>query len=112
MRVSRLPLLLGPALAAASSETPTSDPVPDCTASASAGFFDLRPDIATAQGGGKDGGPTDDYRANGIDYGYNFTMNICGAVVQPVEDVVGVDDGLWGDVSAHYTSGGDVYSIG
>ena len=59
------------------------------------------------------GQPTRDYKSRGWDYGRNFTLNICGAVVDPVRDVVGVGEKMWQNVSAYYTtSGGDVVSIG
>lgn len=55
---------------------------------------------------------TKDYFSKGYDYGRNFTLNICGAVVDPVHDVVGVDAGLWQNVSAYYMSRGEIISIG
>jgi cation-dependent mannose-6-phosphate receptor len=56
--------------------------------------------------------PTVDYIARGWDYGSNFTLNICGAVVKGVEDVVGVEKSLWQNVSAYYESKGKVFSLG
>jgi cation-dependent mannose-6-phosphate receptor len=58
------------------------------------------------------GSPTEDYLARGWDYGSNFTLNICNAVVKKVEDVVGVEKALWQNVSAYYESKGKVYSLG
>ncbi len=55
---------------------------------------------------------TTDYTAKGHDYGANFTINICGAVVKPVKDVVDVSDKLWANVSAYYTLKDKVYSLG
>jgi cation-dependent mannose-6-phosphate receptor len=107
--------------------------VPVCTAISSTGsgaFFDLRPDIAVAPLDSKSSPnfrgqqqqpppppsgsqPTTDYRARGWDYGMNFTLNICGAVTEPIRDVVGVDEKLWQNVSAYYTTpDGDKISIG
>ncbi|KAI1373375.1 mannose 6-phosphate receptor domain-containing protein [Hypoxylon crocopeplum] len=90
-----------------------------CTASSTSGaFFDLRPDIALKPNpdGSKpahsNGAPIVDYHAKGFDYGSNFTLNICGAVVEPVEDVIGLEESKWQNVSAYYTSKGDVYSLG
>lgn len=53
-----------------------------------------------------------DYHARGYDYGSNFTINICGAVVEPIENVVGVEESKWQNISAYYTSKGDAYSLG
>ncbi|XDG01414.1 hypothetical protein ABKA04_001029 [Annulohypoxylon sp. FPYF3050] len=103
-------------LAADADKTTTSTA---CTATSSSGaFFDLRPDTAlklNADGSKpahSNGAPTVDYKAKGFDYGANFTLNICGAVVEPVDGVIGVDSSKWQNVSAYYTSKGDVYSLG
>jgi cation-dependent mannose-6-phosphate receptor len=91
--------------------------IPLCTATSSTGsgaFFDLRPDTAVAVGasGASYRTPTKDYYARGHDYGRNFTLNICGAVVEPVTGVVGVEESMWANVSAYYTEGDDIYSLG
>jgi cation-dependent mannose-6-phosphate receptor len=114
--------LLGAALAVASfaiaKETSSSTThVPACTATASSGtggFYDLRPDTAHASDKGKQHktGVVKDYHARGYDYGKNFTLNICGAVVDPVTDVMGVNENRWANVSAYYMSHGSIYSIG
>ncbi|KAK4114402.1 mannose 6-phosphate receptor domain-containing protein [Canariomyces notabilis] len=88
-----------------------------CVATATNGnFFDLRPDMAIYVAEGEKppskGSPTEDYLARGWDYGSNFTLNICNAVVKKVEDVVGVEKALWQNVSAYYESKGKVYSLG
>ncbi|KAI2465315.1 mannose 6-phosphate receptor domain-containing protein [Annulohypoxylon bovei var. microspora] len=90
-----------------------------CTASSTSGsFFDLRPDMALklnpdgSKPSHSNGAPVVDYKAKGYDYGSNFTLNICGAVVEPVDSVIGVDSSKWQNVSAYYTSKGDVYSLG
>ncbi|ORY59129.1 mannose-6-phosphate receptor binding domain-containing protein [Pseudomassariella vexata] len=88
-----------------------------CTATSPAGsFFDLRPDIAVkapADGSkASKNAPTVDYHARGYDYASNFTLNICGAVVEPIDNVRGVDKGAWQNISAYYVSKGDVYSLG
>lgn len=95
----------------------TATHVPACTATSSTGsgaFFDLRPDTAVAVGaaGVSYRTPTKDYYARGHDYGRNFTLNICGAVVEPVANVVGVEKNRWANVSAYYTDGHDTYSLG
>ncbi|KAK7749275.1 Cation-independent mannose-6-phosphate receptor CI-MPR [Diatrype stigma] len=89
-----------------------------CMASSTSGaFYDLRPDIAvkpSADGSKPEfhGAPDEDYHARGYDYGRNFTLNICEPVVQSPENVVGVKEELWRNISAYYTSKGDVYSLG
>ncbi|MBE3043330.1 hypothetical protein IMZ48_12320 [Candidatus Bathyarchaeota archaeon] len=112
MRLSTIPralLLLAPALAAADS---ADDDPQQCTANAPAGYFDLRPDMDVPPEESRKKAMTADYHANGWDAGYNFTMNICGAVVKPVEDVVGVDEDDWRGVAGYYTYDGSTYSIG
>ncbi|KAI0379601.1 mannose 6-phosphate receptor domain-containing protein [Hypomontagnella monticulosa] len=103
-------------LAADADKTTTSTA---CTASSTSGaFFDLRPDTALKPNpdGSKpahsNGAPISDYHAKGYDYGSNFTLNICGAVVEPVEDVIGIEENKWRNISAYYKSKGDIYSLG
>lgn len=114
---SRLLLLaaafLGSSLAA-DDKTPTATA---CTAISTKGgsFFDLRPDIAVAPK--KDGkskrGPSADYEVKGYDYGYNFTLNICEAVINTPQEVVGIESSLYKNISAYYkTEKGDVFSLG
>lgn len=112
-----LAAVAGLACAAESSTTTTTTtiPVPACTATShtSGAFFDLRPDIAAKPEEGKSAkGSTTDYHARGYDYGRNFTLNICSPVVDPVQDVVGVGQDQWKNVSAYYTYKGEIYSIG
>ena len=52
------------------------------------------------------------WHARGYDYDTNFTMNFCAPVIETVEDVVGVKEELWKNVSAFYTVGKKTYSIG
>ncbi len=93
----------------------TTAPAP-CTATSTSGaFYDLRPDMAVAVEDGakaKKGVLAVDYLARGYDYGSNFTVNLCAAVVKPVKSVVGVDREQWRNVSAHYEHDGKVYSLG
>ncbi|KAM0259847.1 hypothetical protein ACHAQJ_003091 [Trichoderma viride] len=103
--------------AATGAVTPTiTTPAPACTATSltSGGFFDLRPDTAVPLENGKShkSGVYKDYHSRGYDYGKNFTLNICGAVVDPISDVVGLKESQWVNVSAYYTSHDSVYSIG
>lgn len=85
-----------------------------CTATSTSGaFYDLRPDIAVAVDEGEKppkGVPTTDYLSKGYDYGSNFTVNICGAVVKPIKDAVGVDKAQ--NISAYYEAKGKIYSLG
>lgn len=96
--------------------TSTTSVVTPCVATSTNGaFFDLRPDQAIVVAEGEKppkGVPTEDYTARGWDYGTNFTLNICGAVVGEVTDVVGVEEKYWRNVSAYYTKDGKIYSLG
>ncbi|KAF4119306.1 cation-dependent mannose-6-phosphate receptor [Geosmithia morbida] len=91
--------------------------LPACTATSSTGsgaYFDLRPDIAYPDDGDRahKSASHKDYLSRGYDYGKNFTMNVCGPVVEPITGVVGVDEDQWADVSGYYISDGAIYSIG
>ncbi|KAI0389755.1 mannose 6-phosphate receptor domain-containing protein [Xylariaceae sp. FL0594] len=93
-----------------------------CTASSTNGaFFDLRPDAAIkpkpdgSRPSNSRGAPLTDYKARGYDYGSNFTLNICNAVVEPIEegaDVKGIESSKWQNISAYYVSQGSYYSLG
>lgn len=52
------------------------------------------------------------WNTTGYDYGYNFTMNFCGPVIEELDDVVGVDKALWKNVSAFYTFKDRTFSLG
>lgn len=52
------------------------------------------------------------WHARGYDYGKNFTINFCAPVIETLEDVVNVPKSLWKNVSAYYTDGESIYSIG
>ncbi|CAK7264646.1 Cation-independent mannose-6-phosphate receptor CI-MPR [Sporothrix epigloea] len=100
--------------AAAPSKTTTTMP---CTATSTSGaFYDLRHDIVLPPVEGakkpKAGIQVTDYTARGHDYGANFTLNICAAVVKPIINVEGVDRDLWANVSAYYEQNGDTFSLG
>ena len=111
-----LAALLGSA-SASSDDTPETTHTA-CTASSTSGaFYDLRADIAAklpADGSKPEyaHAPTEDYHVRGHDYGRNFTLNICAPVVETPPDVSGLKEELWANVSAYYTSKGDIYSIG
>ncbi|KAL2799287.1 mannose 6-phosphate receptor domain-containing protein [Aspergillus keveii] len=52
------------------------------------------------------------WHAKGYDYNANFTLNVCGPVIENVTDVVGVEENLWQNVSAYYKKDDKTYSIG
>jgi cation-dependent mannose-6-phosphate receptor len=56
--------------------------------------------------------PANSWLVKGYDYGANFSMNICGPVVEALEDVVGVKEGLWQNISAYYQKDGKTFSMG
>lgn len=119
MRFQTLPFVLSfaAAVTADMAEVPsTTVPVPACTATSHTGmggFYDLRPDMAIVPDKTSSKyAVTKDYFSKGYDYGKNFTLNLCGAVVEPVTNVYGVEPPLWQNVSAYYQVGGEVFSIG
>ncbi|KAK6209450.1 Cation-independent mannose-6-phosphate receptor CI-MPR [Pestalotiopsis sp. IQ-011] len=108
--------LVGGSWAAEADKTTTAEA---CTATnpKSGAFFDLRPDIAVKQPSDgskvKNGVSIKDYKINGFDYGFNFTMNICAPVVEEISNVRGgINSEQWGNISAYYTAKGDTYSLG
>ncbi|KAK5135461.1 hypothetical protein LTR08_005249 [Meristemomyces frigidus] len=122
-------LLLAPPTAAAASAsaatTAKASPTPQpCTIRSplSHAFFDLNPlhiEAPALPTSGKTK-PSKNARhhswnATGWGLGYNFTLNFCGAVVEDLKaagGVVGVEEALWGNVSAYYRQGGEVFSMG
>lgn len=80
-------------------------------------YFDLNT-ISILPPGMKDGKKArpddreDSWHSRGYDYGANFTLNICGPVIEKLEDVVGVDKERWQNISAFYKMDGKTYSIG
>lgn len=52
------------------------------------------------------------WHARGYDYGTNFTLNFCRPVIEDLQDVVGVHESHWKNVSAFYRYNDKVYSIG
>lgn len=80
-------------------------------------FFDLNPlhitlpDPESKAGKDKDTKP-ESWHARGYDYGANFTINFCGAVVENLHGVQGIPETRWGNVSAFYVKDGKTFSIG
>ncbi|KAF1816438.1 mannose 6-phosphate receptor domain-containing protein [Eremomyces bilateralis CBS 781.70] len=107
-----LPLSL--ALLTLADNKPPKPPAPCTIRSHSTGtFFDLNPiavhPVKKALSGAES---PHSWRAKGYHYAANFSVNFCAPVVEEVKDVVGVEKGLWGNVSAFYEMGGKVYSLG
>lgn len=95
--------------------SPTSVATPCVATHTNGNFFDLRPDAAVAVPEGEKphkGIRTEDYTARGWDYGSNFTLNICNAVVSKVDSVVGVEMPMRKNISAYYEVKGKTYSLG
>lgn len=79
----------------------------------SGSFFDLRPLQLTIEGTKYQVASNESYHAKGYDYPANFTINFCGPVVEPLDDVEGIPSSRVANVSAYYKDHrGDVYSIG
>lgn len=102
-------LLIGLSLLPATlavSEPPEKPVDPECTVTSpfSENFFDLRklrrlPDMLPPQA---------DWHVKGLDYGANFSINICGPVLTEISPEGANDDA----VGAFYEKNGTVYSIG
>jgi cation-dependent mannose-6-phosphate receptor len=112
---SLLLLLLAaiPTISAASDPTPT--PNKPCTihSPSTGSFIDLRPLQLTLEGTKTQSATNTSYHAKGYDYPSNFTLNLCGPVVERLEDVEGVPKSKRANVSAYYEDKkGDIYSIG
>lgn len=120
--LSLLPILL-PLLPStlATDSKPAAKP---CTihSSSTGSYFDLRPlDLSLQQQTTKSkDSRTESWHAKGYDYPANFTLNICGPVIEPLQDVSGIPEPRWQNISAFYkidssSSGshsGKTYSIG
>lgn len=78
-------------------------------------FFDIRPialqPLKEGEKAKKDH-RTESWHARGWDYNANFTLNICVPVLENLQNVVGVKESLWKNVSAFYELHGKTYSIG
>lgn len=101
--------------AAASSRKGTSGPDPPCgiTSPTSGNFFDLSSLQVLDPKTSRSKHPRDhSWNATGYELGYNFTVNFCGPTIEKVENVVGIEEDLWRNVSAYYKQDGKIYSIG
>lgn len=100
---------------ASTSDTKTPDPEP-CTihSTLSGSFYDVRPLNLTLTGTKTQSATNESYHARGYDYGTNFTINICGPVVEDLDDVYGVSRSQWSNISAFYKDPkyDTVYSLG
>ena len=89
---------------------------PPCTITSPSGsFYDLNPIAIQPLVDGKKAHKDDreeSWKAKGYDYGSDFKLNICAPVIEELENVMGVDEKLWRNVSAYYTKGRRTYSIG
>lgn len=100
---------------AASSDSKTPDLEP-CTihSTLSGSFYDVRPLNLSVAGTSTQSATNESYHARGWDYGTNFTINICGPVVEDLDDVHGVARKQWANISAFYKDPvhETVYSLG
>ncbi|KAM0720552.1 hypothetical protein Q7P37_004688 [Cladosporium fusiforme] len=93
----------------------TDTPREPCTirSPTSGAFFDLNPIHVLPPSESKAKHPREiSWNTTGHDYGYNFTMNFCGPVLENITDVVGVEEKAWKNVSAFYKADGKIYSLG
>lgn len=101
--------------AASSPDSKASD-VDPCTihSSLTGSFYDVRPLTLTTDGTKTQSATNESYHARGYDYGANFTINICGPVVEELDDVEGVSRKQWANISAFYKDPTDdmIYSLG
>ena len=119
MRIPHCSLLIA-LLYATSSQAADSKPhkvAQPCTitSSTSGSFYDLNTIAVLPLEEGKKAHKDDrneSWHAKGYDYGANFTLNFCAPVVEKLEDVEGVDEKLWRNISAYYTKDKRTYSIG
>ena len=97
---------------AASDEKPPPKP---CTihSPSTGSFIDIRPLQLTLDGTSSTSATNESYHVKGYDYPYNFTLNFCDSVVEKLQDVKGVGESRWANVSAYYKDKHDkIISIG
>ena len=105
-------LLVQSVSAAAQGKTPAK---PCAIHSSSTGsYYDLTPlDLSLPSNAKVRDARKQSWYAKGHDYPSNFSLNICGPVVEPLEHVKGLPPIAWGNVSAFYESEDDgIQSIG
>ena len=80
----------------------------------SGAFFDLNPLHILPPAESKSKHPREiSWNTTGYDYGYNFTLNFCGPVIETLEKVEGLEKEELKNVSAYYKDGeGKVFSLG
>ena len=107
--------LSSPLLAASSSDSNSAYGDP-CTihSSLSGSFYDVRPLTLKESGTKTQAATNESYHSKGYDYGANFSVNICGPVVEELDDVFGIPKRQWANVSAFYRDSKDdtLYSLG
>lgn len=104
-------------LASAAAPSDTKEPVGDpCTIhSATTGsFYDVRPLMLTEAGTKTQAATNESYHSRGYDYGANFTINICGPIVEQLGSVDGIQKSRVANISAFYRDPSDdtIYSLG
>lgn len=107
--------LPAPAPAPAPAKSTDTPRVPCTIRSPTSGaFFDLNPLHILPPAESKSKHPREtSWNTTGYDYGYNFTLNFCGPVIETLEKVEGVDKEDYKNVSAYYKDGeGKVFSLG
>ena len=114
--VATITAISSTSLAASSSSGPTVPLLDPCTihSSLTGGNYDVRP-LTLKEPGAKSAAATNEsYHSRGYDYGANFTINICGPVVEELEDVEGVSRREWSNIAAYYRDPADetIYSLG
>lgn len=108
-----------PILAASSSDESKPKPQPrtPCAVKSpvTGGFFDLQAinlKLPDPDKKGSGSGRNVSWPARGYDYGANFTLNICGPVLEKFEHVEDVPEHRWKNISGFYEKDGRVFSIG
>lgn len=116
--ICTLLLSLSPIAHAASSDDtkPPSAGLDPCTihSSLTGSFYDVRPLTLKSLTQSKAYGSNHSYHSQGYDYGANFTLNICGPVIEAENftDVEGVPKSQHANISAYFTTQDAVYSLG
>jgi cation-dependent mannose-6-phosphate receptor len=112
--LSAVSVLLGLLHATRAASDEKQHPKPCTIHSPSTGsFIDLRSLALSREGNSIQAATNESYHAKGYDYPYNFTLNFCDSVVESLEDVDGLRESRWANVSAFYKDKKDnIISIG